>query len=123
MKTTTTIFLVDEELKEQTEQEQVEQQSYRPLRTMDSKTFSSIVSRAKYQVRMLNEGCSRGDSHRKHIFVRFDYLSKMNWRKGDRITCDKCNKNIEMNDEMFIHRRRSYNRFFHSGCAAILNLI
>lgn len=100
-----------------------QQQSIETGRKLDIPTFSSIVSRAKYQVRMLNDGYSRGDSHRKHIFQRFEYLSQLKWSEGDMIACDKCNKPIEMYSPIFIHKRRSYNRYFHSYCAKIMNLI
>jgi hypothetical protein len=93
------------------------------LKTMNPSTFCSIVSRAKYKVRMLYEGTSRGDSHRKHIFERFEYLSSLDWRQGQRIDCDKCHKIIEMGMPIYIHRRRSYNRFFHQHCAMILNIL
>ena len=51
------------------------QQEQPPLRIMNSITFCSIISRAKYKMRLLDDGYSRGDSHRKHINKRFQYLS------------------------------------------------
>jgi hypothetical protein len=93
------------------------------LRIMDAKTFCSIISRSKYKLKLLNEGYSRGDTHRKHIHKRLEYLSHLDWKNGDRLKCDKCNETIELNSLFFIHRRRSYNRFFHASCANILNLI
>ena len=99
------------------------QQEQPSLRTMDATTFCSIISRSKYKLKLLNEGYSRGDTHRKHIHKRVQYLSHLDWKNGDRLKCDKCNQTIEFNCPLFIHRRRSYNRFFHSSCAKILNLI
>ena len=103
---------------------QQEQQQQPPsLRIMDSTTFCSIISRSKYKLKLLDEGYLRGDTHRKHIHQRVQYLSHLDWRNGDRIKCDKCNERIELNSSLFIHKRRSYNRFFHALCARILNLI
>lgn len=93
------------------------------IRTMNSTTFKSIASRARYQLRLLNEGYSRGDSHRKHIMERFQYFGSLDKEKGDYITCDRCQKNIEFGSAFYIHRRRSYNRFFHMDCANTLNLL
>lgn len=98
-------------------------QKISPIRMMDMTMFTSIVSRAKYQIRMLNEGTSRGDAHRKHIFERFHHLSSLDFEDGDFIKCDRCNKNIEMFSTFFLHKRRSYNRFFHLDCARMLNLL
>ena len=99
------------------------QQEQPSLRIMDGTTFCSIISRAKYKMRLLDYGYSRGDTHRKHIHKRVQYLSHLDWKNGDRLKCDKCNETIELNSPLFIHRRRSYNRFFHVSCANILNLI
>ena len=98
------------------------QQEQPSLRIMNRATFCSIIGRAKYKLRLLNDGYSRGDTHRKHIHKRVQYLSHLDWKNGDRIKCDKCNETIELNSHLFIHRRRSYNRFFHASCANILNL-
>jgi hypothetical protein len=93
------------------------------LKTMDKATIGNIISRAKYQMRMLNDGYSRGDSHRKHIRERFTRLSRLDRENGDTVNCDKCNDEIKMGNPIFIHRRRSYNRYFHQECAIVLNLL
>ena len=73
------------------------QQEQPSLRIMDRTTFCSIISRAKYKVRLLDDGYSRGDIHRKHIRKRFQYLSHLDWKNGNRLKCDKCNETIELN--------------------------
>lgn len=85
--------------------------------------FCFIISRAKYKMRLLDDAYSRDDTYRKHIRKRFQYLTHLDWKNGDRLKCYKCNETIELNSPFFIHRRRSYNRFFHASCASILNLI
>jgi len=96
------------------------------IKEMNPKTISSIISRTKYQIRLLDEGgYSRGESHRKHIKKRFAIISNLQWKDdaNHRICCDRCNQKIEMGDNIVIHKRRSYNRFFHKGCAKLLNLV
>ncbi len=82
-------------------------QQEQSLRMMDRTTFCSIISKAKNKMRLLDDGYSRGDPHRKHIHKRFQYLSHLDWKNGDRLKCDKCNETIELNSPLFIHRRRS----------------
>ena len=93
------------------------------IKIMSNTVFKSIASRAKYQLKLLNEGYSRGDSHRKHIINRFTHFGSLNRDNGDFITCDKCLQNIEFDTMFFIHKRRSYNRFFHMDCAHLLKLL
>lgn len=96
------------------------------IKVMNPKTISSIISRTKYQIRLLDEGgFSRGESHRKHIKKRFYIISNLQWKDNEdhRIHCDRCNEKIKMGENIVIHKRRSYNRFFHKDCAKLLNLI
>src|SRR5688572_33222890 len=60
------------------------------IRLMDLTNLSAITSRAAYQLRVINDGYSQGDCHRKHIKKRFEVLSRIDFSKGQRLPCDKC---------------------------------
>lgn len=133
---TKTIILLSQQQQQQHQQKQQQEQPKIPtlkkvgknysshrIKIMTNTVFKTIASRAKYQLKLLNEGYSRGDSHRKHIIQRFTYFGSLNKDNGDYITCDKCLQNIEFDTMFFIHKRRSYNRFFHMDCAQLLKLL
>ena len=93
------------------------------FRIMDITIFSSITRRANTQLREFNTGYCYSDVHRKHIKARFEYLSSLSYEKGNHIKCDSCMENIEFGYLFFIHKRKSFNKYYHPYCADNLHLI
>jgi hypothetical protein len=104
-------------------QERKRQKPVSQVKKMDRLAFSLIVSRAKYIIGLINSDPEKLDFHRRHIEARFTCLSSLNWFYGDTIPCDRCGEPILEYTDFYLHRRKSYNRYFHLYCAMSLNLI